>query len=166
MSMTRPLPHARPIAPVTLKGTQGAEGPPCHDCAALCCRYYALEIETPETLEDFEALKWYLIHGKSWIWVEDGEWHLQVDEACRYLGPNNECLIYERRPKICRDYGMPEQPPSDDPLCDYFAQDERHDLEFRTLDELERHIEKFAAQRRRRSEAARRGWAKRRQRRL
>jgi len=133
----------------------------------MCCRYFALELDEPEDEEDFDALKWYLIHDKSWIWVDDGEWYLQVDAVCRYLGPDNRCQIYERRPQICRDYGMPEKlEDPDEPLCDYFAVDESHDLEFRTIDELERYQKKFLAmkeaERRRRAEAAKRGWQRRR----
>ncbi len=143
-----------------------AEGPPCHRCVALCCRYYALEIDAPEDEEDFEQLKWYLIHGKSWVWADDGEWFLQVDEDCRFLGPQNECRIYDKRPKICREYGMPEhlEDPSD-PLCDFFSGDDRHELEFRTMEEIDAYAKRFLAkrarERARRAEAARRGWARR-----
>jgi Fe-S-cluster containining protein len=143
------------------------DGPPCHRCAALCCRYYALEIDAPEDEHDFEQLKWYLIHGKSWIWSDGGEWYLQVDEVCRFLGPQNECTVYDRRPKICRQYGMPEHlEDPEEPLCDYFTHHERHELEFRTLDEIDAFAREFLArqaeQRERRSAAAREGWARRR----
>lgn len=142
------------------------EGPPCHKCSAMCCKYYALELDEPEDRDDFEALKWYLIHDKSWIWVDGDEWYLQVDSPCRHLGPNNECTIYEKRPQICRDYGMPENlEDPDEPLCDYFAQDSSHDLEFRDIDSLEAYAAKFLAKeeekRKRRSDAAKRAWRKR-----
>ncbi|MBP7146291.1 MAG: YkgJ family cysteine cluster protein [Acidobacteria bacterium] len=143
------------------------DSPPCHKCAALCCRYYALELDPPEDEEDFDAMKWYLLHGQSWIWVQDGDWYLQVDEVCRFLGPSNECTIYDSRPQICRGYGMPEnREHPEDPLCDYFAQDEKHDLEFHEPAELDRYMRKFLAdqaeKRLRRSEAAKKAWARRR----
>lgn len=144
-----------------------ADGPPCQNCAALCCRYFALELDVPEDREDFEQLRWFLVHGNTWLWVNDGEWFLQVDEPCRYLGPGNECKIYDRRPQICRDYGMPENMEHpDEPLCDFFAQHERHDMEFRTLEELDAYRDKFfadkEARRDQRSRAAKKGWSKRR----
>jgi Fe-S-cluster containining protein len=144
-----------------------AAGPPCHECTALCCRYFALEIDAPEDRDDFEILKWYLIHGNAWIWVEDGDWHLQVDAQCRYLGPGNACTIYEKRPQICRDYGLPEKREHpDDPLCDYFSQGISHDHEFRTMDEIDAFAATFLAkkaeERARRSAAAKRAWNERR----
>lgn len=144
-----------------------AGGPPCHRCAALCCRYYALQLDTPEDREDFEHLRWFLIHGKTWLWTSEGEWFLQVDEPCRFLGPDNGCTIYDKRPQICRDYGMPEGlDHPEDPLCDYFVQAERHEMEFRTLEELDAFAEKFLAEkevrRQQRSQAAKAGWNRRR----
>lgn len=143
------------------------DGPPCHKCSALCCRYFALQIDTPASVEDFDHVKWYLIHQDTWVWVDDGDWYVQVDQKCRHLGPHNECTIYERRPQICRDYGVREKlEHPDDPLCDYFTQDVAHDQEFRTLDQLEiyakRHLAQLDAQRKRRSEAAKRAWRARR----
>ncbi|MCU0231484.1 MAG: hypothetical protein MUC67_08915 [Acidobacteria bacterium] len=116
-----PLPAAAGLQP---------DGPPCHRCVALCCRYYALEIDAPEDEEDFEQIKWYLIHGKSWVFVDDG--HL-------------------------------EDP--DEPLCDYFTRNDRHDLEFRTMEELDSYakvtLARRAAQRAKRSAAASEAWARR-----
>jgi Fe-S-cluster containining protein len=135
----------------------------------MCCRYYALEIDAPEDAEDFDSIKWYLLHEKSWVWVDDGEWYLQVDEKCRFLGDDHRCTIYERRPQICRDYGLPENlDHPDDPLCDYFAQGEPHDLEFREPEEIDAYAAKVLAEkasaRARRSEAAKKAWEARRRR--
>ena len=154
-----------PRLPVLPRKAGGS--PPCHECSALCCRYYALQIDTPETEEDFEALRWYLMHGSTWIWVDEGDWYLQVEQVCTNLGPGNECLVYDTRPQICREYGLPEvSHGEDEPPCDYFAADARHDLEFRAPAEIERYarrvLEARARARKRRSEAARRGWRTRR----
>jgi Fe-S-cluster containining protein len=145
----------------------GPGGLPCHECAALCCRYYALQIDTPESEEDFEAIRWYLMHGSTWVWVDEGDWYLQVEQECRNLGPSGECLVYETRPQICRDYGLPEAgEEAEEAPCDYFAEDASHDLEFRSPGELERYARLVLRgrdlERRRRSEAARRGWRTRR----
>ncbi len=137
--------------------------PPCERCRALCCRYYALEIDPPEDEDDFEDLRWYLLHRRSWIWVDDGEWYLQVDEECRYLGDDGRCGIYQQRPRICREYGVD---PTDEPRCDYFVDVEKHDLEFREPEEMAAYARRFLArreaERRRRSAAAKKGWQRRR----
>jgi Fe-S-cluster containining protein len=121
-------------------------------------------------VEDFDAIRWYVMHDTSWVWVDDGDWYLQVEQACTQLGPEGECLIYATRPSICRDYGLPQQDQApDEPPCDYFTRGGAHDMEFRTPGEVERYIDEYRAARedarRRRSEAARRGWATRRARR-
>lgn len=154
-----------PLLPVhPAADSASTDSPPCHLCTALCCRYFALQLDTPEDVEDFDALRWYLLHDGAWLWVDDGDWFLQVDRPCRYLGPSNECTIYERRPQICRDYALPDQKDHpDDPLCDYFAKDAHHDHEFRDIPEFDKYVEKFladrAAARLRRSVAAKRAWA-------
>ena len=77
----------------------------CQRCTGLCCRYFALPIETPETREDYDDIRWYLSHEDISIFVEDGEWYLSVNRKCRHLSEKNQkCLIYDRRPKICRKY--------------------------------------------------------------
>ncbi len=144
-------------------------GPPCHECDALCCRYYALELDPPEDADDFDDLRWYLLHEKTWIWVDEGEWFLQVDEPCRFLDRDGRCTIYARRPRICREYGDPAlQEDPEEPLCDWFARDEHHELEFREPEELEAYARKFlrkkAAEHRRRSRAAKKAWETRRRR--
>ena len=77
----------------------------CEKCRGLCCRYFALPIETPETREDYDDIRWYLSHEDISIFVEDGDWYLSVSRKCRHLSEKNHtCLIYDRRPKICRKY--------------------------------------------------------------
>ncbi len=77
----------------------------CEKCTGLCCRYFALPIETPETREDYDDIRWYLSHEDISVFVEDGDWYLSVGRKCRHLSEkNHKCLIYDRRPKICRKY--------------------------------------------------------------
>jgi Fe-S-cluster containining protein len=70
----------------------------------MCCRYLGLPIETPETREDFDLLRWYLSHENVVIYVEDGCWYLQANNRCRHLTAEHRCDIYARRPGICRDH--------------------------------------------------------------
>jgi len=34
----------------------------CDGCPAECCKYVAIEIDTPEDIDDFEDIKWYVSH--------------------------------------------------------------------------------------------------------
>ena len=51
-------------------------GPPCHDCSAKCCKYFALQIDTPTTPKDHDNIRWYLLHEHIAVWVQDGDWRL------------------------------------------------------------------------------------------
>jgi len=80
----------------------------CAKCNATCCRYFCLEIDKPETYEDFENIRWYLLHEGASVHVEDdGDWCLLIENACKALvqtptGPR--CADYENRPLICRKF--------------------------------------------------------------
>jgi Fe-S-cluster containining protein len=76
----------------------------CSHCTAKCCCYFALHIDTPETWEDFEFVRWYLLHERAAVFIEDGSWYLLVYNRCKYLRDDNLCSNYAARPQICRDY--------------------------------------------------------------
>jgi Fe-S-cluster containining protein len=76
----------------------------CQYCTAKCCRYFALPIEKPKDREDYEYIRWYLVHGRASVFVEDGTWYLMVHTDCKHLMADNRCGAYETRPQICRDY--------------------------------------------------------------
>lgn len=76
----------------------------CEYCTAKCCRYFALPIEIPDTFEDLEYIRWYLLHDRASVFKEDDDWYLLVHTTCKHLGENNMCGIYETRPEICRAY--------------------------------------------------------------
>jgi Fe-S-cluster containining protein len=76
----------------------------CTFCTAKCCRYFALPIETPTEWTDFDYIRWYLLHDRATVFVEDDCWYLLVHNRCKHLRDDNLCGIYEARPQICRDY--------------------------------------------------------------
>lgn len=76
----------------------------CDYCTAKCCRYFALQIDTPSKRRDFDFLRWYLVHDRATIFTDDGTWYLLVHTECRHLQTDHRCGIYEARPQICRDY--------------------------------------------------------------
>ena len=76
----------------------------CQYCTARCCRYFALPIDTPKTWGDFDHMRWYVMHGRTAVFVDDKVWYLLVYGDCRHLQPDNMCGIYHTRPQICRDY--------------------------------------------------------------
>ena len=92
----------------------------CEQCTAACCRYVALPIEDPETRRDFDDMRWYVLHQGVSVFVEDGEWYIQIQRDCRHILPDGRCDIYETRPQICREYTTRE--------CDYHLSDENDEV--------------------------------------
>ena len=92
----------------------------CEYCTAKCCRYFALPIETPTDLDDFNNIRWYMLHGRINVFVEDGDWYLLVLGDCQHLLPDNRCGIYEDRPTVCRTYTTDDCEFEDDAVYDKF----------------------------------------------
>jgi uncharacterized protein len=88
----------------------------CKYCTAKCCRYFALPIELPTTFEDWEYVRWYVLHEGAAVFRENETWYLLVFATCQHLRSDNRCGIYETRPQICREYTT-ENCEFDDDTC-------------------------------------------------
>ena len=80
----------------------------CNKCGNRCCRYVAIEIDTPRTDEDFDDIRWYVAHRKVTVFKHDGEWHFNVNTKCKQLDKDGRCKMYDKRPRICREYELDE----------------------------------------------------------
>ena len=109
-------------------------GPPCHDCTAKCCKYFALQIDKPTTPKQHDHIRWYLLHEHIAVWAQGDDWFLEVRTPCRHLLPDNRCEIYHTRPQICREHGWPEAGVEDDHPCEYFSGEGGYDLHFETAE--------------------------------
>jgi Fe-S-cluster containining protein len=118
----------------------------CGKCTGLCCRYFALAIDKPETRREFEDIRWYLLHRDTTIFVEDGEWYLQINAKCRALMDDNRCAIYEKRPTICRAYKEAN--------CDWHGDEYDYDHIFVEPEQLAQYAEDYLAKKRKRRAAA------------
>lgn len=84
----------------------------CEKCGARCCRYFCFEIEKPDTFEQFENVRWYLMHKNVSIHIDtEGDWYIRVDNRCNHLvqtpqGPR--CDDYANRPNVCRRFSPEE----------------------------------------------------------
>ena len=105
----------------------------CDKCKGLCCRYFALPIDTPEDKDDFDDIRWYLCHRDVTVFVEDGDWYLNIKNKCKHLTENDHrCRIYEKRPHICRKYKHAD--------CDYTEGEYDYDLHFTDDKQMEEYI--------------------------
>lgn len=104
----------------------------CDHCTAKCCRYFAVQIDTPEDREDYDYLRWFLLHGEATIFTEDGDWYLLVSTECKHLRADGRCGIYATRPDICREYSTES--------CE-FDDDAVYDRCFETSEQMEEYTE-------------------------
>ena len=107
----------------------------CEKCAGLCCRYIALPIETPDTKSDYDDIRWYLAHEGISVFVEDEDWYINIANRCKYLNKDNQCDIYEHRPRICRQY--------QEKSCDFHSGDYGYELHFTSIEELDEYLAKI-----------------------
>ncbi len=107
-----------------------AGGNLCEHCTAKCCRYFALQVDTPTDWHDFEIIRWYMIHGDVALFAEDDTWYLLVYNVCRHLQEDQRCGIYETRPQICRDYTTDECEYDDDWVYDRYFETPEQVLEY------------------------------------
>lgn len=109
----------------------------CKKCSALCCKYFALEIDKPSTRNDFENIRWYISHQKTSVFIQGGKWFLNVKNRCKHLDGGNRCTVYDHRPAICRRL--------DANGCEYH--DQHAAREIRTPQQLEAYLEERATKR-------------------
>ncbi len=111
----------------------------CATCQGQCCKYFALQIDTPTTPEEFDHLRWYIAHQQVALFIENDDWYLQVNNPCRHLTSSYTCGIYDQRPQICRDYGWD---PKGEVQCHETERPCDHDYFFSNLEELEAYLKK------------------------
>ena len=104
----------------------------CDKCAGLCCRYFALPLDTPDDWDDYDDIRWYLCHEDISVFIEEGEWYLNVKNKCANLGDGNRCAIYDVRPKICRGYKMDD--------CDFTGSEYDYEMHFTSAHQMEEYM--------------------------
>ena len=103
----------------------------CNSCGAKCCKYFSLEIDVPDCEDEFEDIRWYLCHEKTWVFIDEEKWYLYLMNKCRYLDKNNLCTIYDKRPRICREHNQKD--------CE-IESDVFYDVLFKNIDDFEKFV--------------------------
>ena len=121
----------------------------CEHCTGHCCRYIALPIETPTERSDFDDIRWYLLHEGINVFIEEGEWYINIPTNCRHLQPDYRCGIYETRPRICREYSADN--------CDYHSGDYGWEEHFTCPEHLDEYMREYLSAARRKRRGAKAG---------
>jgi len=119
----------------------------CDQCSALCCRYFALPLDNPTTVRDYDNIRWYLCHENVVVFVEKRQWYIGIMSRCKQLQPDNRCGIYQTRPRVCREYTTD--------TCDYHGGDYQFEHLFTSAEQLREYAEKKLNARRGTSSKAR-----------
>ncbi len=104
----------------------------CEHCAGACCRYVALPIDKPRSAGDYDDIRWYVMHEGLSVFVEDGDWYVQIQARCKNLRHDNMCNVYQTRPRICREYKEGD--------CDYSGGSYDYDLLFTHPEQVEAYV--------------------------
>jgi len=105
----------------------------CDKCTGLCCRYFAMPIDTPENKGDYDDIRWFLCHKGVSVFVEDGDWYINIKNKCKYLSEDDHrCKIYDKRPRICRGYRHS--------TCDIVEGEYDFELHFTSAEQMEEYI--------------------------
>ena len=105
----------------------------CERCTGLCCRYFAIPIDTPEDKGDYDDIRWFLCHKDITVFVEDGDWYINIKNKCKHLSEkDNRCRIYNKRPRICREYRHAD--------CDFVQGEYDYELHFTNDKQMEEYI--------------------------
>ena len=83
----------------------------CFKCKGLCCKYITIDVEAPREPEDWDEIRWFLLHKNVVIYKTDDEknWRSEFQTSCDYLDDvSNKCMKYEIRPDVCKDYALDE----------------------------------------------------------
>jgi Fe-S-cluster containining protein len=83
-------------------------------------------------MKDFDFMRWFLLHEKATVFVEDETWYLLVHTVCKHLQPDNRCGIYLTRPEICREYSTDN--------CEY-DDDSTYEKYFETPEQVAEYVE-------------------------
>lgn len=102
----------------------------CVECGARCCKYIATQIDTPDTKQEYDHIRWYLLHRDVGVFIdEENDWYLEFKAECESLEDDHRCGGYHTRPRICREYGtddaekMCEYESGESPYRHYFAKE-------------------------------------------
>lgn len=107
---------------------------PCDECGGRCCRYVAIGIDRPRSKNDYDTMRWYLAHKDVNVFIDhEKNWFVEFRTPCEEQDANSRCLIYGRRPAICRKHGNTEGG------CEFY--DTPYSEYFSSLEELESYLD-------------------------
>lgn len=91
-----------PVIPPEKKKLDPFDAEPCAGCGH-CCRYVTIAMRAPRNRNDYDEIRWYLLHENMRVFIDSDGWYVEVLTRCRHL-EGHRCGIYQTRPIVCEDY--------------------------------------------------------------
>jgi RecJ-like exonuclease len=115
----------------------------CNKCNGKCCKRLAVQLDNPVTLDDYEDIFWYLFHRDAWVYIDtENRWWIQFPIPCSKLDKKGKCMVYEKRPSVCRKSKVEECDANVDDIKILFKDEEDYKPYFeqikRTLTDYEK----------------------------
>jgi hypothetical protein len=107
----------------------------CFECNQECCKSVIVEIDKPETHEDWEDVKWQVAHHNVRVLLDnEDDWCIEFLTECDMMDENGKCKIYNRRPIMCRNH-HPD-------TCIINGEGDYHQILFTCIKDVEDYLEK------------------------
>lgn len=105
----------------------------CEECNQECCKNVIVQIDTPETQEDWEDIKWQVAHENVRV-IKDNEddWCVEFITRCKHQASDGKCVIYENRPSICRAH--------DSECCIVNGEGEYYEVILSSIEDVEKYL--------------------------
>lgn len=105
----------------------------CEECKQECCSNVIIEIDEPETIEDWDDIKWQVAHKNVRVIKDnDDDWCIEFLTTCDEMDENGKCKVYEKRPKMCRNH--------DSETCVVNGEGEYYKIEFNNIKDVEQYL--------------------------
>ena len=110
----------------------------CENCPdSSCCKDVTVEIDEPDTVEDWDEIRWMVSHKNVAVYKDnDEDWVVEFKTPCEKLGEDGKCTVYHKRPGICQTHALDN--------CVYNGEGDVHILRFDTVEQVEEYIKKNA----------------------
>ena len=107
----------------------------CFECQQECCKSVVVEIDKPETRQDWEDVKWKVAHRNVRVLLDnEGDWCVEFLTECDEMGEDGKCRIYNKRPDMCRGHS-PDN-------CIVNGEGEHYEVLFNCISDVEEYLRK------------------------
>lgn len=106
----------------------------CFECNQECCKSVIVQIDDPETFEDWEDIKWQVAHHNVRVIKDNcGDWCVEFLTECDEMADDGKCKIYEKRPQMCRNHSAE--------TCVINGEGEYYEVVFDCINDVEKYLE-------------------------